>query len=268
MTDSENRLLAVFEREFRTIIRSRTYGVIALGFVVAVLALSAIGGVSGYISVILGILTPLEALLVVLGAAFGYRALLADDLSGELDMVRSFPIPRVAYTGGVLLGRVTAIVSIVLASLFIVGVVVQLSPSGSTDYLLRRTAYNGALLFVRFSVLTTIAAVVFFTVITAVSAAVNRLQQAISMVVLVAVMLALGLDVAILTGLATNVLSPSSLPWLLALSPLSAYRGLVLALVIESASAATLQSGSVLANSIGLLGWAIGSLVVSVRLVW
>lgn len=46
---------------------------------------------------------------------------------------------------------------------------------------------------------------------------------------------AIGLDLAIVIGLAGGVLAPESIPWYLAMSPTSVYRGLVLTYVVGPA---------------------------------
>ncbi|MFB6102491.1 MAG: ABC transporter permease subunit [Haloplanus sp.] len=263
-----HRLTAVFEREFATVIRTRVYGVVGVGFVATVVALGLVGGVSGYVGAILNLLTPLAVLLPVFCAALGYRSLLTDRESGEADVLRTFALPRWAYVGGVLLARLTVVVLIVLLALVVVGVAVPLFSRGSSEFLLRRTTYNGPLLFVRFSVLTAIATAVFFTAVTAVSAAASRSRRALALGVLLVVAFTVGLDLVIVAGIATDVFTPDLLPWLLALSPVSAYRGLVLALVVEPATASSLQAGSAFANSLGLVGWFAGSLAAATKLVW
>lgn len=268
MTRMNGRLAAVFEREYMTVRRTRVYGFVGLGFTALVLALALVGGVSGYISVVLNLLTPLEVLLPVLGAAFGYRALLADRASGELQILRTFPLSRRTYVSGILLGRLLVMLVVVLVPLVLVGLAVPLLTGGSSEFLLRRTTYNGPILFVRFCVLTATAAVVFFTTLAAVSAAAADSRRAIALAVLSVVGLAIGLDIAIIAGIATDLVAPELLPWVLAVSPVSAYRGLVLALVVEPATAGSLQSGSVVANLLGLTVWLLGTVAVSFRLAW
>ena len=263
-----DRFVAVFDREWKTVARTRLYWVVAVGFAVTVLVTSLIGGISGYVAVVLKLLTPLEILLPVLGAAFGYRALLVDRASGELAMLRTFPLSRLAYVSGVLVGRLTLLLGVVTTSLLLVGLVVPFATGGSNQYLLRQTTYNGPLLYVRFTVLTALATVVFGTVVTAISAAASESRRAVALAVLLVVGLTIGLDLAIVTGYAVDVFSKETLPWLLAMSPASAYRGLVLELVIEPAAASSIEGGWVLANVIGLLVWLVGSLAVATRLIW
>lgn len=268
MTTATTRLVAVFEREFNTIIRTRVYGIVALGVVSAIVVLGLVGGVSGYIGVILNLLTPLAVLLPVFCAAFGYRVLVVDSESGELDVLRTFSLTRGVYVSGVLLGRLTLMVPVVVVALAIVGIAVPLFTGGSSEFLLRRTTYNGPLLFIRFCVLTAIATVVFFTIVAAVSAAASRSRRAIALGVVLVVALTVGVDLVIVAGVATEIFSSDLLPLLLALSPVSAYRGLVLAFAVEPATASPLQAGSAFANFLGLLGWFAGSLTVATNLVW
>lgn len=268
MSTDHDRLVATFEREFRTVVRTRVYAVVALGFALSVLTLAIVGGVSSYVGVVLDLVVPLEVLVPVLSAAFGYRALLADERSGELPIVRTFPLGRTTYVAGILLARAVAVVVAVLVPLLVLTVTTPLLTGGSSRYLLRQTTYDGPVLFVRFTLLTLVASVVFLAAVLAVSAVARRTRSAIALVTVLLVALTVGLDLLIVSGYALSLFSPETLPWLLPLSPASAYRGLVYGLVIDPATAASLQAGSTLLNAGGLLVWFLLSVAGAVSFVW
>lgn len=268
LSASIERFLAVYEREFTTVVRTRVYGIIALGFVLIILGLGLTRSVSGYVSVILNLLVPVEVLLPVLCAAFGYRALLADRESGELDMLRTYPLTRVTHISGVLLSRLTFVLLIVMLSFLFVGILIPVLKQGGSEFLLRRTSYNGPVLFVRFGVLTSVSSVVFLAIITAISAAAGRSQRMVAVAVFAVFGFALSFDLALVGGFATDVFAPRPPSWMLAVTPTSAYRGLVLRFVIEPASASSTRSGSAVANVVGLFVWFVGSFATAVYFDW
>lgn len=262
------RTAAVAERELRTVTRTRTYGVLSIGFVTVLVGLALTGGVSGYLSTVLNLLTPLELLLPVLTATFGYRALIADRESGELDILRTFPLSRPAYVGGVLIGRLTVLLTVVLGTFVVLGVAVPLITPESSQFLRRQTTFDGLLLFVRFAVVTSLVTVVLLTIVTALSAVARRSNRSLALTGIVVIGLVVGLDLAIVTGSAAGFLPNKMLPWLLAVSPLSAYRTLVLGTVVEPAIETTLRAGSIGASLLSLSLWLLSAVGVAAAFVW
>jgi ABC-2 type transport system permease protein len=262
------KLSAVIEREFRTVTRTRAYILTLLTFVAVLVGLALVGGISGYISVVLNILLPLELLLPVLAAAFGYRSLIADRESGELEMLRTFPISRLTYISGILIGRLTVLLLVVLGTFLVIGISVPLLTPESSQFLQRQTTYNGPLLFIRFGVLTALATTVLFAIMMALSAVSRNSSRGLALVVLGGVGLAIGLDLAIVVGFAVELFPQGWLPWVLATSPLSAFRTLVLGTVIEPAVESQMRTGSVVGSLVSLFLWLSGALIVAVSFVW
>lgn len=258
----------VYDRERLTVSRSRSVLLVATGYGLLVLLLGMIGGVSGYVGMVLNLLTPLEFLLPVIAAAFGYRALLEDELSGESAVLRTFPLSRESYVGGILLARIVILLAVVLGPLEVIGIVVPFAADASSRFLLQRTTYSGVVLYLRFAVLTAAGAVVLFTIVATVSAAARQLRRAITLAVLIAVALAVGFDLLIIGGYAVDLFPPEWLPWLIAGSPVSAYRSLVLTLVVEPTATMSIEAGSSILSILGLLLWLFGSLGASIVLVW
>lgn len=268
MKGSLERLSAVSKREFWTLTRTPVYVLVAVAFAATVMALALVGGVAGYVPVILNLLTPLELLLPVLAAAFGYRSVLADRESGEVDILRTFPVSRSTYVGGILVGRLTVLLTIVLTTLFLLGVAVPFLTPESSQFLRRQTSYSAPLLFVRFCVITALGTVVLFTIMMALSAISRESRRGLALVILAGVALAVGFDLAIIAGFATDLFSEALLPWLLALSPLSAFRTLVLGTVVEPAIDTPLRAGSVTASLLALSLWFLTALAATVYIVW
>lgn len=262
------QLSAVIEREFRTVMRTRAYLLVSLGFAAVLVGLALVGGVSGYLSVVLNLIVPLELLLLVLTAALGYRALIADRESGELDILRTFPVSRSAYVSGILVGRLTVLLWVVLGTFLVIGIAVPLLTPESSQFLRRQTTYNGLLLFVRFGVVTALATIVLFTIMVALSAVARESNRGLALVILAGVSLAVGFDLAIVAGFAVDLFPGTWLPWLLATSPLSAFRTIVLGTVVEPAVESEMRAGSVTASVASLLLWFAAALKVATTFAW
>ena len=268
MSSQIERFLTVYEREFATIVRNRVYGLIALGFVLSILSLTLIGSMSGYVVVVLNLLVPLEVLVPVLCAAFGYRTLLADRESGELDILRTYPLRGTVHIAGILFSRAVPVVLAIIGAFVFVGVLISVINEGAGgQYLLRRTTYNGVVLFVRFAFLTSVAAIVFLVIVTAISAAASQSQRVVVLAVFLVFGIAIGFDLVIVNGFVETTFGLRVPPWTLALTPTSAYRGLVLEFVVKPASASPTRSGSAVLNILGLGIWFVGSLFASVHFV-
>ena len=268
MSSQIERFLTVYEREFATIVRNRVYGLIALGFVLSILSLTLIGSMSGYVVVVLNLLVPLEVLVPVLCAAFGYRTLLADRESGELDILRTYPLRGTVHIAGILFSRAVPVVLAIIGAFVFVGVLIPVVNEGAGgQYLLRRTTYNGVVLFVRFVILTSVAATVFLAIVIAISAAASQSQRVVVLAVFLVFGVAIGFDLVVVSGFVKTIFGFRIPSWTLALTPTSAYRGLVLESVVKPASASPTRSGSAILNVLGLIIWFVGSLFTSIRFI-
>ncbi|MFB6205840.1 MAG: ABC transporter permease [Haloglomus sp.] len=268
MSALTDRLLAVLDREFRTIRRARVTRLVA-GVVLGVcLAVAALSGRSGYIQLSVALLTPMELLVPVAAAALGYRTIQVERERGELDVVRTFPVSSVEYVGGVYLGRAVTLVGLVVGALLLTSLAVplySLSPAGLT----RTPGVDSPVYFLRFVVLTGWFAAMTLAVVLALSTLVRTGRRVLALTLLVVVLLSFGFDLAIVLGLASGVVGPAGLPWYLALSPASAYRGLVLTSVLAPLTTGEAAAAAIpAANALSLLCWTGGPLAAAGAFGW
>ncbi|MFB6155593.1 MAG: ABC transporter permease [Haloferacaceae archaeon] len=263
-----DRTAAVTEREFRTVLRTRAYAVLGAGFLVLTVAMAWTGGATGYVPLTLDLLTPTEVLVPALALAFGYRSILGDEERGELDVVRTYPVSRWGYVLGVYLGRATALLTVVLVSLLLAAGLVPLVGGAQSSVIASHAGADSALLYLRFVVLTAVFALVVLAVALAISAGASSTRAAIALGVALLVALAVGLDLGVVAGLASGVVGDSELAYVLALSPNSAFRGLVLESVVSAVTTPSVRAAAPLANVTGLLAWFTASLLVAVWTVW
>lgn len=263
-----SHLESIIDRELRTVVRTRTFLVLSLGFTAVVLGLAWVGGTTGFVPVILTLLMPMEVLVPALALAFGYRAVLDDARRGELDVLRTYPVSRSEFVLGVYLGRAAALLVAVLVPLLLAGLMTAvLSGTRSTVFV----AHGGAdsvLLYLRFVVLTAAFAAVALAVALVVSTAVRTLRGAIAAGTALLIVIVVGLDLGLVAGLAGGVIPDGLLQFLLALSPNSAYRGLVLELVIGPVGLGGARHAPAAANLVGLGIWLAGALAMAAWTVW
>ena len=263
-----SRLATLIDRELRTVARTRAYLVLSVGFALVVLGLAWTGGTAGFVPVVLTLLTPMEVLVPALAVAFGYRAVLGDARRGELDVLRTFPVTRFEAVLGVYLGRASALFVAVSLPLLLAGVLAGLLGGASSTVFVTHGGADSVLLYLRFVVLTAVFALVTLAVALVVSTAMTSLRGAIALGVALVVVLVVGLDLGLVAGLAAGVVPDWALQWLLALSPNSAYRGLVLQTVVGPVGLADVRAAPALANVVGLALWLAGGLALAVWTVW
>jgi ABC-type transport system involved in multi-copper enzyme maturation permease subunit len=268
VTTDRDRLFAVADRELATVVRTPAYGLVAAGFVVVVLGLAVQSGLTGYVPLVVDLLAPVEVLVVLLAVAFGYRSVGAGAQETERRVLRTYPLPRWAYVGGVYLGRAAVLLSVVFATLLAAGVLVPfLGPEGSS--VIATHGGDGSFAaYLRFVVLATLHAGVVLAAVVAASAATSTARTGVVAAVGLFALITLGIDLGFVGGLASGVLAPEGLRYLQALGPNGAFRGLVLTLVIRTVDAAAVPGTAVVAYAVGLLAWFVGSLVLATALVW
>jgi ABC-2 type transport system permease protein len=128
---------------------------------------------------------------------------------------------------------------------------------------------DSALLYVRFVVLTALYAAVALALAVAVSAVVRTTRQALAAVAVVFLTVAVGLDLGLVAVLAGSDPSVPGFDVLLAASPTSAYRGLVLESVVHVVSPRQLGPAiNPVAALLGLLAWGVAGLGAAVVAVW
>lgn len=262
-----DRLFAVAGRELATVLRTRAYLALAGGFaaVVAVLAWSANSG--GYAPLVLDLLTPVEVLVPALALAFGYRAILGDRERGELDVLRTYPVSRPVFVLGAYLGRSAAVLVAVLSPLLAVALVVPLTGGVESGFLASHAGMDSPVLYLRFVALTALFALVVSAAALAVSATASSARAGIAVATAVGAALVIGFDAGILAGVAGGVVSDGALRSVLALSPNSAFRGLVLEAVVGGIET-DVPAASPAASLGGLGAWLLGALAVAVLSVW
>ena len=267
MTEWPDQFVTVFERELRTLGRTRSIWLLAVGFLGLTLGIALLGGASGYVPLSLSLLTPLELLIPVFAAALGYRAILADRERGELRILQTYPIESETFTGGVYLGRLTGLLCVVIGSLLFAGLLVPIVRP-SPAILTRTGGLDSPLLYLRFVVLTAVFAAVLLAVMVLLSATVRNARRGLVLAVVLVLVLAIGFDLAIVLGLAGNLVAPESIPWDLAMSPVSAYRGLVLTYVVALAVTTPIEPAAPLLSIASLLLWFLFSLLITAWQVW
>ncbi|WP_267639863.1 ABC transporter permease [Haloarchaeobius amylolyticus] len=268
MTTARDRLLAVVDRELTTVVRTPVYVAVALGFAVILLGLTLASGTTGYVPVTVDLLTPVEVLVPLLAVAFGYRAIQADAAGKELAVLRTYPLPRWAYVLGVYLGRATVVLSVVFVTLLLAGILTALLAPGGNPAIATHGGEGSFTAYLRFVLLATLYAGVVLAAVVAVSTVAATGRSAIAAAVGLVVLLVVGLDLGLVGALSAGVVGPGGLRYLLALSPASAFRGLVLALSVQTVEAATVPASAILANVVGLALWLGGSLALATRTVW
>lgn len=266
MNESWNRTVAVAQRAFDATVRSRALLAVAAGYAFVIFAIAWTARGSGYLSLSLSLLSPLAVLVPIVAFAVGYRSIFDDRVRGELAVFRTYPLTARSYVIGVFLGRLATVLLIVLVPLVIAGASLPALREESVSVLATHATADSPLVYLRMVTLTAGFAAVALSVVIAVSAIARTARNAIALAVGVVVVLVLGLDLGIVVGLAGGVVSPEALSTLTGLSPLSAYRGLVLEVAIGSVAGDAIAGGvDPLVGTVGLVGWTGGALAVAMR---
>lgn len=261
-------VLTVVQRELVTVQRTRALIAAAVAFGALIVGLAWTGGSNGYVPAVLTLLTPIEVLVPALAVAIGYRAVQGDAQRGELELLRTYPLSRTEAIIGVYLGRAAVLVVAIVVPLTVVAIVVTLTSGASSTVFPTHSGADSILLFVRFAVLTVGYALVALAAAIALSAATRSLRAAVALASALVVVLAVGLDLAIIGGLAGGVVPDGGLPWLLAASPNSAYRGLVLQTVVAAVGTSGFETAPAVLNLTGLIAWFTSMLVVARAAIW
>jgi ABC-2 type transport system permease protein len=269
MTLNDLRQVAtVAQRELSTVIRTPLVLALLAGYLLLVVGLAWLSATGTYLGLVLDLLTPTEALVPVLAFALGYRSILSDREAGELDTLRTYPLSRGRYVAGVYLGRAVVIVATVLASLAVAALLVPLTEGRQITVVAAHATIDSPLLFVRYVVLTVAFALVALAIALLVSAAARSTRAGLALAVGAVLALVVGIDSALVAALTGGVVSPDGLSWLLAVSPNSAFRALVVELTLGPVGASVPAGPSVVASALGLAGWTAASLVGATVVAW
>ena len=263
--DASHLLRTIFTRELRTVVRTRTF--LLLGFALTAVLLGAAwvgGGLgAGYVATTVDLLTPLELLVPIVAVAFGYRAVLGDERRGELDVLETYPVEAWQIVVGVYLGRAVGLVAAVLVPLGFVGGAIALSDTEASPIYATHGGADSPVLFARLIVLALLFALVVLAVAIAISAVASAARSALALAVVALVVLLVGLDLLLVYGLSSGFLAEANLLQALALSPLSAFRGLVLDSVVVVAAGTGPETAAPIASIVGLLIWGVVSLAIA-----
>jgi len=262
---SAGAVQAIAGRELVTMVRERTYPVLLVGVAAIVLGLAVAGGGAtvGYLPAAADLLVPMELLVPVVAVAVGYGAIAADARRGELDVLETYPVPSWAYVLGVYLGRAVGVLVVVTVPLALVGGYVALGASPGADLIATHAGVDSVALFVRFVALSGAFALVSLALVLVASALAWSRGTAVLLAVLVLGIVLVGGDLAVLRGVARGVLGGERVTTALALSPASAYRGLVFETAIPTAFETDRRFASPVASVLGLLAWTLLGLVVT-----
>lgn len=256
---------SIIRRELSTAVVGKAYFVLWVGLVGILLGITWFGGGSevGYVSTIIDLLTPLELFIPIVAFAFGYRAILDDDRRGILDVLRTYPVSPWQVVVGVYAGRAIGLVAAVSTALSFLMFPVFVTEAYRPLFYATHTGADSPGLFLRFIVLTACFALVMLAVAIAISALVGTTRSAIAVAGLALLSLLFAVDIALVFGLSRGIIAEASLVESIAISPLSAYRGLVLETTVAVTAGTGPKTASPLASVVGLGAWWVGSLVVA-----
>jgi len=262
------QLLTVAQREFDTVTRTRTYAALAVVFGLVVVALPSLGGLAGYLPLVLDLLTAVEVLVPVLAFGFGTWTVLADAETGELAVIRTYPVDRSTYVLGAYLGRAVGLLVAILAPLVVLGVATPVVREPATSVLASHGTVDSPTYFLRFVALTCIYGLVALALAMAVSSLARSRRSGVAAAVVALLVVVLGFDLLVVLGVGQGVLGSGTLPLALAASPPAAFRGLVL----ETAAGGLVETGPPAANAaasvVGLAGWLVVGLALATLRAW
>lgn len=256
----------VLVRELLTLARSRAYlGVLVGVGLVAGGMLAAGGGVEiGYVPAAMDLLLPFEILVPAVAVALGYRTITDDARRGELDVLETYPVPSWAYVLGVYAGRALALAGVIVVPLGIAAYYVSTQSPPDPTTLATHGGIDSPVLFGRFVAITLLYGLATLALALAVSALAWSRRTAIVLAILLLGGVVVGVDLVLLRGFGTGWIAEQQLTTALALSPTSAYRGLVLETVLYVAFDAESGYAAPIASVLGLLGWAAAGLALTV----
>lgn len=258
-------LLSFVRREIHTALLTPSYLGLCVTIFVAVFGIILVGGgfQAGYVSTVVDLLTPLQLLVPVAVVALGYSAVLSDNQSGELDVFETYPISAGQYVLGVFLGRALGTLVAIGAPLVVLFFPLAVTDAPRLPMYASHTGADSPFLYLRLVVLTLLFALVVLAIVIALSALVSTARTAILAASVLLVLLLFGLDLALSFGFSMGVIGESNLVSSLAISPLSAYRGLVLETAIVVTEGTGPDAASPIASAFGLFVWGTAALTLA-----
>ncbi|MFP8953756.1 ABC transporter permease [Natrialbaceae archaeon A-arb3/5] len=260
------RIGQLVTRELKTLARTRTFSLLGVTLAAVLLGIAWVSGSvrAGYVPTVVDLLTPLELLVPVVAIAFGYRAIASDEQRGELDILDTYPVTARELVFGVYIGRAVGLLAVIIIPLGLVASATAYLHEEPIELYATHASADSPILFVRFIVLTALFALAVLAVAIAISALASGTRGALGLSVVTLVILLVGLDLALVYGLASGYIGDSSLVDAIAISPLSAYRGLVFETVVVTAAGTGPRAASPISSVLGLTVWTIASLAASI----
>jgi ABC-type transport system involved in multi-copper enzyme maturation permease subunit len=266
--DRLRALRAVGQRAFDTVVRTRAYLALAVVYGLVVVALPLAGGVGGYLPLVLDLSTPVEVLVPLVAFGFGTWTVLADAGSGELDVIRTYPVDRGTYVLGTFLGRAVGLLAAVLAPLVVLAVSVPVVREPATAVFVSHATVDSPVYLARFLALTAAYALVTLALGMAVSSLARSRRTGVAAAAVVALATVVGLDALVVLGLARGAVGPDTLGVALGLSPTGAFRGLVLSTATGGVVSTGPPAANAAASVVGLAGWLAVGLTVATLGAW
>lgn len=258
-------LQPIVGRELLTVVRSRVFVGLVVGVTLVSFGMVFAGGGSevGYVPAAVDLLTPLEVVVPALAGALGYQAITEDAQSGELDVLQTYPVPPWVYVVGVFVGRAITMAVALIVPLAVVGFYLSTQSPADPPTLATHTGIDSPVLFLRFILLTLAYGFVALSIAITVSAVAWSRRTAIALVVLVFGVVVVGIDIVLLRGFGVGWIGANQLTTVLALSPASAYRGLVFETVLYVAFERDSGYAAPILSALGLTVWLGLSLAVT-----
>jgi ABC-2 type transport system permease protein len=261
-------IVDVAQREFLTVLRTRMTLLLGAGYVALVGVIGWAGASGAYLALVLDALTPTEVLVPVLAFAVGYRSILSDRASGELETLHTYPIHHGGYVLGVYTGRAVFLVAAILLGAGAAAVFVPMSQPEQLSVIASHGTVDSPALFLRFALLTAVYALVVLAIALLVSAAARSTRSGLALAAGAMTLLVVGLDTALVGAVTGGLVSTGGTTALLAASPTSAYRSLVFEFSVAPAGLTVPSGPTALVSSLGLLGWLIVALGLAAVLAW
>lgn len=260
---SARSVQSVAVRELFTVARARSPVALFVGFLAIVVGIGAFGGAPRYLPTIADLLLPMELVVPIIALALGYRPIASDTQRGELAVLETYPLSSVEYVLGVFFGRALALVAILAVPLLAVGVYLATTSTETLSILASQQGTDSPITYARFLLLTILFGVTVLSLSLALSALARSRRTALIFAGAALVFVAVGLDLLVLRGFTGGTLGTDGLLIALALSPTSAYRGLVFETVLGTPGLAVAQA-SVPLSMLGLSLWLAVSMLVTI----
>lgn len=258
-------VVSVFRRELVTIRRTPSYLVLGLALTLGTLGVALTGGgvATGYLPTVVDVMVWTEVAVPIAAIALGYRALLTDTKSGEFAVIRTYPVGIGQYLLGILLARAVAAGVMVIVAFGVLGGYVWLVASPDTGIYATHPGIDSPIRYGRFVVLTVWLGIVYLWLAIAFGAMAGSRRGALALATLVVAGGIVAGDIVITRQLAEGTRSVGDLATAYAITPNTAFRGMLFEYVVGVAfdpGAMYMTRGRVVT---ALLGWPLVGLLTA-----